>query len=331
MLLVANKVGSQWDAFRRGRLQLLSLVAAFSLIANIVQYNRYSLARPIVTVGRHIISKREYQASLEAIAGRTLLRKIVFEELVRQAAVKAGVMPSPRDIDTWLAGQRQHAPGSLAGQDNLVLRAEIGEALALENLRVQNVTASDSEIASYYANHVNDYRLPTKTQTSLVVASTASAAHEAVRLLTKNTPEAIIASRSGLQVAGVNGFHIAIGNLPTAVRVPMTALVTKLKSGDIKTFSLGKAYWIFKVKGHLGGRLLPLSLVRALVSRQVKLQKALSEEQEIAILYKASKPYFDMPTYQRYFSDVEDFPSSSSQPGALAQLSSAPHVAGQPQ
>ena len=48
----------------------------------------------------------------------------------------------------------------------------------------------------------------------------------------------------------------------------------------------------------------PLPLVREEVARQVRLQKAPSDQAELAALYRANPPSFDMAKYGRYFSDI---------------------------
>ncbi len=48
----------------------------------------------------------------------------------------------------------------------------------------------------------------------------------------------------------------------------------------------------------------PLPLVREEVAREVRLQKSPSDQTEMANLYRANPPSFDMAKYGRYFSDV---------------------------
>ncbi len=309
--------------FGRYAFRLVALVALGSLLANVVLYNRYSSSRPLVTIGHRVVSKSEYLKDLHDAAGKAVLSKIVFTELITQAAAKSGVTPTENDINQRLAALRRRKPGSVPADDTPELRAQVGQLLALENLRIQGITASDSEIAAYYAAHQADFTLPPQAQASLVVAEDLPDANQAVQLLAQDMPEAAIAAHHGLHVAGVDGFQVNMNVLSPAVRGQLTSAVMGLKTGEIKSFRLGKTFLIFKMKNHDSGAVLPLAQVRDQVARQVKLQKAPSEQAQIVTLYKSNKPSFDMPIYKDYFSDLENA-ARPPKPGDPAKTASLP-------
>ncbi len=315
-----RKARVQSPVLRRWGFRLVLGIAACSLVANLVLYYRYSSSRPLVTIGHRVITKREYLANMDGAAGKAVLSKMVFGELINQAASKASLMPSEQEINTRLADLRRRTPGNVPAQDTPALRTEAGQMIALENLRIQNVTASDAEVAAYYNAHKNEYTLPPQAQATLVVAGNAADAGEAVHLLVQDMPESAIATHHGLRVAGVNGFQVNMNSLPPAVRGQLTGAVMQMKTGEIKTFTLGKIFLIFKVKSHDAGAVLPLSQVREQVARQVRLQKAPSEQEEMAALYHGNKPFFDMAIYQNFFSDLDTAPAKSSNEPKTASL-----------
>ncbi len=297
----------------------VSIIAVLAILGDVVMYNRWSSSRPLVTIGHRVITRREYQASLDTAAGKPVLSKLVFDELIQQAAAKAGVLPGAQDIDARLAERRRLMPGSIPAQDTPDLRAETGQALAMENLRLQGITATDAEVAAYYAGHQNEFSRPTQAVVTLVAAQNPVDAVEAAHLLTQDMPEPAIAAHPGLHVDNMNGFHVNLNALPPNIHAQLSQTVIAMKEGKIKTFRLGQTYLIVKMKTHTAGALLPLSQVREQVAREVKLQKAPTAQQTLISAYQANKPYFDMANYRQYFADIE---TAAGRPSAPAKIAS---------
>ena len=161
-----------------------------------------------------------------------------------------------------------------------------------------------------------------RPQVSLVVTQSPADAAEAARLLSEGMPEDEIAARPGLHVDGVNGFHVNMNALPPPVHAKLSQTVMGMKNGEMKTVHLGDAFLAFKMKSHTPGSTLPLSQVREQVAREVKLQKAPSDQQKLAGLYQANKPDFDIAKYGQYFSDIDtaDSPAKAETPAKTASL-----------
>ena len=300
----------QNPALRRAAPKAVAVVAVLAILGNVFQYFRYSPSRPLVSVGRRVITRREYQASLDQAAGKAVLNRLVYEELVRQAAAKARVMPAPEVVEERLAGLKEH--NGLAGTPTDRTSPAWQEAttdIALENLRMRGIPASDEEIAAFYAQHRNLYARPEKAGATVAVTANATDAAKAEGMLRQGWDRETIGKTPGIHVAGVNGFEVNFGALPVGLRNQIGPLVLSLHEGDVRTLPFGRVFFTFQGKAHDAGSQTPLSEVRDQVARQVRLQKAPDEPTELATLYKANPPAFDMDRYAAYFSDVASVPA----------------------
>ena len=311
----------QRPAVRRWATRLLGVVTVVSLIGNVLQYFRYSPWRPLVTVGHRVIRQREFLADLDGAAGKTILNKIVYSELIQQAADKAGVMPTAADVDARVADLKRRSPQGLPPND--ALWGQVRLQMALENLRMRGITAGDSEVAAFYAQHRGQFAVPARTETSLVVTRSAADAARAARLLTAGKTEDEIAAQPGMHVAGVGGFRVNVNALPPAASRAVGQVAMTLPIGAVQTLRIAPdAYFTFKPRNHQDGVRPALAQVRDEVARLVRLQKAPSEQAELAALYHAAPPNFDMARYARYFSDLP--PADPAAPKAAPKTASLP-------
>lgn len=315
--------GAGQPTLRRFASRFVYGLAVVSVLANVVLFVRWSPSRALLTVGRHTVSKRDYEANLDAAAGKAVLSRMVVAELIRQAAAQAGVTPTSADIDARLALLRRQ--GALPSQPAADLRDSVGQDLALENLRMRGITVSDADIAAEYAKHPERFRLPSQMSATLVVAAGPDKAAQATHLLQTGAAPSAIAAVPGLQVDGVNGFALPAGALSPALR----QTILGLRDGEVKVFpSRGSgASLVARANSHTPGALPPLPQVRDLVAREIKLQKAPPAPAELLTLYAANKPVFDMTNYQPYLGDL-DAAASHLPPAASAKA--APKTASLP-
>lgn len=292
-------------------LPIMTAVAVLALLSTLLTYLRWAPRRPLVTVGSQVISKYDYQTALDKQAGKAVLNKLVYTSLVRQAAAQANVMPSDADVSARLADLTRRNP-QVAAQANdpangRSFHEDLVTDMALENLRIHNVTASDSEVQAFYSRNKAAFTLPSQVQTTMVVTKYANDASTAEHLLQQNVSPDVIARQPRLQVAGVNGFNVNMAALPPAVRENVGKTVLAMKTGQVKTLPIGAFYLTFKVKKSDAATTPPLSQIHDQVARQVKLLKANSPQATIAALYQQSQPKFAVEKYATFFSDVQQF------------------------
>jgi len=290
---------------------LMAVVTVIALLSTGLTYLRWAPSRPLVTVGNEVISKYDYQTALDRQAGKTVLNKLVYTDLVRQAAQKAGVMPTDKDVDARIADLSRRNP-QVAAQANdpangRSFRDDLLTDLALENLRIHNVSASDAEIQAFYSRNKAAFTLPSQVQTTMVVTQYANDASTAEHLLQQNVSPDVIARQPRMKVAGVNGFNINMAALPPAVRENVGKTVLAMKTNQVKTLPIGQYFLTFKVKKSDAASTPPLSQIHEEVARQVKLLKADSPQATIAALYQQTQPKFTVEKYATFFSDVQQF------------------------
>jgi hypothetical protein len=280
----------------------MTTLAAFAVVGNVVMYYRFSTLRPLVTVGSHTISKREYLAVLDEAAGKQVLNKMVYDSLIAQAAVQAGVTPTPEAVEARLAEWQHNHPAQVASTSLSAQRQTTATGLALENLRIQNIHVTDAEVAAYYAAHPSEFRQPGQLQASLIVTGTDTDARTAAHLLQQGIDPSIIAKQPSFHLVGANGFTI---DLQSPSRKPIVRAIFALSTGAIHTFPLGGQYLTVKVFQTQASHTAPLSEVKEQVVREAKLQKAAPIPQVLAQLYQRSTPRFDIPKYEAFFTDSE--------------------------
>ncbi len=301
---------------------LLGTAAAVSVAGNVLMYFRFTPARPLVTVGNHVIQDREYRALVDSAAGQPVLTRLVFSELIQQAAAKAGVTPTEAQVDARLRemqaqGQAPAGAAAPAFRENLALN------LALENLRTAGIPASDAEVAAFYKQHSAALVQPAQVTSVLVVTQRQYLAQTAAALLAQGKTPAQMAAEPDMQVDGQNGFHLNLDALPQALHQSVVAAALAMRPGQIKVIPVGSAFLTVKCLSRHPGSLPPLPAVQDRVARLVKLQKAPTEGAELATLYKANPPRFDIDRYAAYFSGIDatagPLPSATPKTASLPQ------------
>ena len=296
--------------------RILAVVAALSLIGNVLLYMRYSSSRPLVTVGGDVITKKQYQDQLEGQAGQQVLSKMVFDRLVVQAAARNGVTPTTQDVDAQIQDIERRSPQLLAPyhQDPAKMdqfRQDLQTAIALENLRIKDVALTPAQVAAFYAKNKARFALPQQVRATTVVTRNTVDTDTATDLLRLKTPADVIARQPRLLVVGANG---EMPPLAPAVNQQVSRFVQKAQVGEIKTFPAkdtdGKPYYLtFQVTKSSREMIPPLAQIRDEVQRQARLARAPAPQVEIARLYQAAKPTFNSDKYATYFDALQKYPA----------------------
>lgn len=295
---------------------LLALVAVGSLAANVLLFQRYSTRRPLMRIGSEVITRKEFQDALEYQAGKAVLNKIAYAKIVMQAAKKAGVTPTDKDVDARIAEIERVNPALLAGAKQDVvkmqqMKQDIATDLALENLRVQGVTLSDAEVAAYYKQNAKQFALPAQARTTVVVAQNAVDAATAAELLRRDVKPDTIARQPRLSVVGVGGFSPDWSRLSPKTTQQLSSAVFKLKPGGVATVPLGKEFVVVKVSKQISAGVPALGNIKERVVRNAKLQKAPTPTAMLAKLYKDAGVTFEVDRYSSYFDEIRQLSEQS--------------------
>jgi len=289
----------------------MAVITVVAVTMCVLFYYRYSSSRPIITVDGVTITRKQYLDALEFQDKGNTIKKLVFETLVMQAAKREGALPSDDDVQRRIAEIRRRSPQLIPDPNSDKVHydqfiQDLTMDIALENLRIKGLTASEDEIAAFYKSHPTAFVLPTQVDSTMVFTQTDVDAATAAADLRQGLSEDSIARQPRLHVVGVGGFNVNLNALPDQQRISVTRAMLATQPGDVKTVKISDgAYLTFKIKKADRTTIPPLSQVHDLAARDVKLEKAPNAAVEIAVLYQKYKPVFDNPKYQSTFSDVE--------------------------
>ena len=290
----------------------LAVIAIISLIVNFLLHEQYSTSKAIVHLGSASISKKAYIDALEFQYGKQTLNKLVYAQLVNDAAAKAGVAATDADVKARVDEIKRRDPAALKAvtADPVkmgVFQNDLRSDINLENLRIQNVSASPAEVAAFYQHNPRLFIVPMQVQTTMVVSHNQVYAGTAESLLSQGMSPDVISRTDGLSVVGVNGFQVNMDRLSAADHKRLSQMVFAMKPGEVKSIAVGGVYLTLKVKKAEQTSMPPLASIRPKVERDVKLLKAVSPTQELAKLYTQANPKFDIESYQGDFSDIESY------------------------
>lgn len=303
------------------------IVAALSICANVLLFYRWSDRRPVVTFDNNrSISKIAYLDALDSKDQGAVLKQLVYRAIVSDAAAKAGLTPTSKEIDDRLAQVQRESPQLLQGDgtnptDVAENRADMAAAVALDKLRFRGIACSDAEARAFYAQHQALFLLPRQSMAVLVVAKNPVDSATAERLLRTGARPDAIAQAPGLLVSGLNGFTINMQALPPTTAQQIEQTVYSMPVGSVKTFAMGQYYLSVRLEGRNAARVPTLAEVRDQVVRDVMNQKAPSVPDELALIYQAAHVQFSVEKYAPYFDDVRTFNTNGSPKG---QTSASP-------
>ena len=285
---------------------LMGAITVAALAGMALMYFRFTPARPLVTIGKHVIQRREYLAKLDDAAGRAVLTKIVYSDLVRQAATKDGLMPTPSQVETRIDEMKRRGQQVPTGSSLPQFQEDLTLDMAMENLRIVGIKITPAELTDVYNRNKAQLTEPAQVQSILVVTQSVFASQTASGMLAKNRTASQIAAVPEMHVDGENNYHINFAALPPALHDKAVKTALSMEPGQITTLPLGNAFLVIKCLHKTAARLPALAEIREQLTRAVKLQKAPAASMEMVKLYRANKPSFDMDRYAGYFSGIEN-------------------------
>ena len=198
--------------------------------------------------------------------------------------------------------------------------------LALENLRLRGVAASDDEIRAWWNRYREKLALPVQVRTIMVATPPHDLGKAAkVRaLLAGGIPPYVIASEPATRVVGVGGFEPDWENMPPEAAKLLNETIFRLQPGEIVSINTPGATYTVRMVSRSGGdaELLrqydtPPTALRDRVSRMVRLAKAPPAEKVLVQLYKEAQVTWEITPYAKYFNDLETaITAPPSDPGA---------------
>jgi len=257
--------------------------------------------RPIVVVNGEKIGRSRFLAELEASQGAGVLRRMIQEKLVMQAAEKKGLLPTPAQVLAEIDRMRQSEPDldrqlRLSGKTQEDLENDIRGRLAAANLIAAGVTLPDSEIKKLWAAHQKQFNRPEARKISMILTKTADIGDKARRSMAAGATAEFASQNPGMALPGGQSQIVLYrGQLPPAVEKPVFAM----KTGEVSpVLPMGKYFAVIKVLNLIPAQHKSFDEVKDRLALAVKLQKGKSEPELLQTLQKEAKIEFKSDRYK---------------------------------
>ena len=289
---------------------LISFVCVVSLIGNYLLYQRYSSSHPLIGVNNQVIRRKDLDDQLDYLYSRSVLRRMIIEQVVAQAAAQQHVTPSDADVATEITWLKRVNPQAIDQAQVLdpklvVFKEQVRTQLAVRNLRTQGVMVSNSEVADYYHQHQQDFRLPPQVKGDVALAEDSIAAQAAAQLFRNNDSPDVVAEQNGVKVLGVN--TAPMKTLPPGIEQAMM----KMKAGEVRSFPAGSLqYLVVHVTQASPTNIPPLASIWPQVEIAAKLAKGPTTQDEMERLMSAA--HIDVQT-SKYADAVPNFAPAAAQ------------------
>ncbi|MDR3709356.1 MAG: peptidylprolyl isomerase [Capsulimonadaceae bacterium] len=259
--------------FRKLLTWVFGIVAVISLIGNALLYARYSSRRVLVRVNGETIVKKDLDDRLDFLYSRGLLTQMIWRALVFQEASRRDCLPTAQDIDDAMQDISRRDPVALleAQKSDKALnmyKDTLRLNLALRNLRVADVTATEAEGRQYYKDHPDEFVLPRRLLTTAVVARDTLVRDQVKRMLTDGVAADNVGQTPGVRLVDLDsGLG---GELSDSLRDQIKVL----SQGDTASFPYEGHYLVVRVNSVVPPELPSFEELYPKVMMAAKLAKA---------------------------------------------------------
>jgi parvulin-like peptidyl-prolyl isomerase len=256
--------------------------------------------RPVVIVNGEKISRAKFVAELEKEQGADVLRRLIQERLVLQAAKRKGVLPTPAQVKAELARLREADPDMdrqlrLRGKSMEELEDDLNGRLAMAHLIAADVKVPDAEVKKLWTEYQQKFNRPEGRRVSMVVAKTSDIGEKARGLILAGTPAEFVVQSGGMALPArrsqINVYH---GQLPA----PIEARVFRMKKGEVSgVLPMGKVFAVVKVLDVLPAQKKSFDEVKDRLILAAKVSKGKNQAELLQDLQKTAKIDFQSHRY----------------------------------
>ena len=162
------------------------------------------------------------------------------------------------------------------------LKEDLKVDMAVENLRMQDIAATEDEVTAFYEKNKKVFTMPPQIDTTIVVTDNAVDASTGETMLSQGMKSDVIARQPRLHVVGERGFQINLQALSPQESQGLQKSIQEMKEQQVKTLKVGGAYLTIKITKKLPGGTPDFSQIKNQVVRTVKLSKSPSVPVELA-------------------------------------------------
>jgi hypothetical protein len=301
----------------------LGIVAAGSLAGNALMFQRYSSAKPVVSMGSDAVSMKDFRDRLEIVSGKQVLTKMVLRSIVMSEAKAKGVAPTKADVDGRIELMKRANVNGIAAAMNdqtqkYIVEEDVETDIALENVITNGVPVTETALLEFFRKNQKVFVLPDQAKTTIVLAQNQVDATTASRLMQQKSPKidaATIARTPRLAVLGLTA-SVDWNKISPDFRKALIAKVNATPAGGVFQMNVpakGKdksGMLVVRLESKGAAGVPPLAQIRPHVERQFKLQQAAiqgrTKQVVLAELYKAKHPTIEVSKYSPWFTELEN-------------------------
>jgi foldase protein PrsA len=289
---------------------------------------------PVAVVNGVKITTAEFNERLMEVAGRDVLRDMIDRELLRQAAVEAGIEVTEEELDAEIEKAKQEIGGEelfqqwLAGRELTEerWREHVRFALLTRKLALKDVKYTEEDLRKFFEENKQAFAHPATVSISEIVVAGKEDADEVMAELKKGASFGDIARRYSLSPTRERGGEwpeMPIDQIP----IPAVREVAKtLPIGQVSQPIEAEGQWyIIKVRDRKPAREASFEADRKLIEEQYQLRHARSlddilKEQIAKSNVRILEPRLQAlnEIYTPVPSAMPEFGTEGAQPGAEA-------------
>lgn len=160
----------------------------------------------VATVNGEDITKDEFYTALVAVGGKQTLENIIYEELIKQEADKAGIKVTDADVDKEIAKIEKSLGGSEALATQLKnsgmtidsLKKQMVPQLSLRKILEKDITITDDEVKQFFEENKAQFDVVEQVKVAHILVATKEEAEAVLKQLKEGADFAKLAAEKSI-------------------------------------------------------------------------------------------------------------------------------------
>lgn len=277
--------------------------------------------KKVAEVGKEAITQREFYEMLESMYGAEVLRGLILQKLVVQAAQQQGLVPSQGEVEVELQRLKQGFPSEDAyfrwlkqnGREETDLRRDLFISLALWKLQTKGLNPSEAQLRQFFEQNRHLFDQPERLRFHQIILATQEDADRVYRRLLEGIHfEALAKTDSIERLSGEQGGEVPAVPLEQLrqLQPDLFALLMGLKPGQVSKPTkirfrnpqnwqqVGEVHAIVRLDERLSAQKVEFEAVKEQVRQAYLQQKARPREEVIAEVMRNAKVLIYSPRYR---------------------------------
>ncbi len=268
--------------------KILLVIGGIAAGAAIVGATWYmSVNSTLAKIGSETITSTQLRSELEKVGGKSVLGRMIDQEVIRQAAKKQNLTVSDQDVQEELNNFKQQFPSEDAFNQALAnegmtmeeFKSQVKDRLLLDKLATKDVQVSQEDIKKYYEEHGKEFAEPEQVRARHILVDTEEEAKAVLDRLKKGEDFAKVAQeKSKDTTSAIKGGDL--GFFERGAMVPeFDKTVFSMKVNDLsEPVKTQFGYHIIQLLEKKEAKQPTLEEVSSKIEKQLKKEKAIPVE-----------------------------------------------------